>query len=446
MTRGRRAAAAASILIVAIGTSFGTFEPREKPRSMGGAFSLRPTPAAADTAVFAAPYLASLKESTPILPDDELRALWVVRDALTTPESVARMVDFAVQTRTHMLFVQVRGRADAFYLSAVDPPASILEAPVADFDPLEYLLTLAHREDIAVHAWINVFLVWSDMSQSPPEGHLVARHSDWLLTDASGIRMDRMPSSRWKKEGVEGWFVSPGIPGMRRHMARVVRELVTGYDIDGVHLDYIRYPNRELSFDPVSRAAFAVRWGVDPVEVTKGNRGALQRVIGAAALAIVDSLYNESRVQDVDSMVITISAACGEKPLSAAVVADPFTARHDKGQDWGRWVHNQWVDFVVPMAYNFPPLELEHRAVVYNRMVGKDRWLMGLGVFDGRDEYLAESVELLREVGIMGYSIFSYNVLEREGFGAELIENALLPPDTSYVDEDGDEGDEDEEQ
>jgi hypothetical protein len=88
------------------------------------------------------------------------------------------------------------------------------------------------------------------------------------------------------------------------------------------------------------------------------------------------------------------------------------------------------------MAYNFPPLELEHRAVVYNRMVGKDRWLMGLGVFDGRDEYLAESVELLREVGVMGYSIFSYNVLEREGFGAELIENALLPPDTSYVDED----------
>lgn len=409
---------------------------------MGGAFSLGPAPAAADTAIFPAPYLASLKESTPILPDDELRALWVVRDALTTPESVGRMVDFAVQTRTHMLFVQVRGRADAFYRSAVDPPASILEAPLADFDPLEYLVTLAHRSDIAVHAWINVFLVWSDMSQSPPESHLVARHPDWLLTDASGVRMDRMPPSRWKREGAEGWFVSPGIPAMRAHMARVVRELVTGYDIDGIHLDYIRYPSRDLSFDPVSRATFAVRWGVDPVEATKGNRGALQRVIGAAALAIVDSLYNESRVQDVDSMVIAIRAACGEKPLSAAVVADPFTARHDKGQDWARWVHNQWVDFVVPMAYNFPPLELEHRAIVYNRLVGKDRWLMGLGVFDGRDEYLAESVELLREVGIMGYSIFSYNVLEQEGFGAELIESALLPPDTSYVDEDEEEEEE----
>jgi len=90
------------------------------------------------------------------------------------------------------------------------------------------------------------------------------------------------------------------------------------------------------------------------------------------------------------------------------------------------------------MAYNFPPLELESRAVIYNRMVGKDRWLMGLGVFDGRDEYLAESVELLREVGITGYAIFSYNVLEKNGFGAELIENALLPPDTTSADDEDD--------
>jgi hypothetical protein len=86
-------------------------------------------------------------------------------------------------------------------------------------------------------------------------------------------------------------------------------------------------------------------------------------------------------------MIIAIKAACRDKPLSAAVVADPASARRDKAQDWVRWVNNQWMDFVVPMAYNFPPLELESRAVIYNRMVGKDRWLMGLGVFDGRDEY-----------------------------------------------------------
>jgi len=419
---------AAVVLTVALGW---------EPLPPGSSLAHAQSNAEADTSIFGLPYLARLRESTPILPDNEIRALWVVRDALTSPEKVGKLVDFAVQTRTHMLFVQVRGRADSFYLSAIDPPASILEAPIADFDPLAYLVTLAHRNGIAVHAWINVFLVWSDMSKAPPPTHLAARHPDWLLTDAGGVRMDRIPSSRWKKAGLEGWFVSPGSRAMRDHMVRVVQELVSDYQVDGIHLDYIRYPSREFSFDPKTRSTFAVKWGVDPAE-TKGDRAALQRVIGGSALSLVDSLYAESRVSNVDSMIIAIKAACREKPLSAAVVADPSSARRDKAQDWARWVNNQWMDFVVPMAYNFPPLELESRAVIYNRMIGKDHWLMGLGVFDGRDEYLAESVELLREVGITGYAIFSYNVLEKEGFGAELIENALLPPDTTSADDEED--------
>src|SRR5262245_31990515 len=273
-----------------------------------------------DTSIFAPAYLARLRESTSIMPNDELRALWVVRDALTTPESVERMIDFAAQTRVHMLFVQVRGRADTFYRSAIDPPASILEAPLADFDPLAYLTTLAHREGIAVHAWINVFLVWSDMSRTPPSTHLAARHPDWLLTDASGVRMDRMPSSKWKKAGVEGWFASPGSAAMRAHMTRVVRELVSGYAIDGIHLDYIRYPNRIFSYDPQDRASFAVKWGVDPADISQSNRANLQRIVGKSALALVDSLAAASRISNVDSMVIAIRAACGDKALSAAVV------------------------------------------------------------------------------------------------------------------------------
>ncbi len=443
MSRGRRAAATASVLIVAIW--FGSVVHYERPLSSRGASSFLPATALADTAIFQSPYLESLRERTEILPDNELRALWVVRDALTTPESVSRLVDFAVMTRTHMLLVQVRGRADSFYRSAIEPPASILKAPVADFDPLEYLLTLAHRRGISVHAWINVFLVWSDMSQTPPSTHLVARHPDWLLADASGVRMDRMPSSKWKRANVEGWFVSPGNREMRKHMQRVVTELVTEYEIDGIHLDYIRYPNREFSFDPTSRSEFAITWGVDPVEVVRGDRAKLQRTIGGAALSLIDSLYAESRVANVDSMVIAIKSVCRDKPLSAAVYPDPPTARGDKGQDWARWVHKGWVDFVVPMAYNFPPLELEHRAVVYNRTIGKERWLMGLGVFDGRDEYLGEAVELLREVGVTGYAIFSYNALVKDGFGAELIENALLPPDSTNYDDEGDDDEEEDE-
>jgi uncharacterized lipoprotein YddW (UPF0748 family) len=432
MSRGIRAAMRASVLIATIWMLTGT---RWEPLPTEGApFFFRD---AADSSVLAPPYLARLRERTQILPDNEVRALWVVRDAITTPESITELVDFAVQTRFHLLFVQVRGRGDAYYRSSLEPAATALSAPLEDFDPLEYLVTLAHRSGIEVHAWLNVFYAWSNPGEEPPPDHLVSRHPDWLLTSARGLRMDRVPRSRWKAEHIEGYFLSPGVAALRTHMQAVVRELVGAYALDGIHLDYIRYPNREYSFDPQSRTRFYLSRGVDPVDLA-GNRALLQRMVGAPALSIMDSLYREFRVEQVDSMVMAIRAACPGLALSAAVVADPVAARQEKGQDWARWVHRGWVDFVVPMAYSMPPLEIEHRARVYHRTVGVDRLLIGLGVYGGRDEYLAESVGLLREVGVAGYAIFSYNALAETIDGALLIENAVLPPDTIDADAESD--------
>lgn len=436
MHRGFRAALAAAAWIAAIVLIWEPLPPEGAPVLAQGA----------DTSALEPPYLARLRSSTSIVPNDEIRALWVVRDALNTPESINRLVDFAVQTRFHLLFVQVRGRGDAYYRSQIDPVASAVAPAINDFDPLAYLITVAHREGIAVHAWLNVFLAWSNPTETPPPNHLVVRHPEWILADAHGLRMDRVPASRRKAEGLEGQFISPGVRAFRAHMASVVRELARSYSIDGIHLDYIRYPGREYSFDPESRSNFLLRWGVDPAELVSGDRAALQKVVGTEALATMDSVYTAFRAGEVDSMVAAIHDAAGSLPLSAAVIGDPDVARAEDGQDWTRWVYNRWVDFVVPMAYNMPPLEIEHRSVVYQRAVGVDRVLVGLGVFGGRDEYLAETVSLLRGTGVAGYAIFSYNALASSRNGAALIEGAVLPPDTLGTDESPDSTGDDDQQ
>ncbi|HET6347572.1 MAG TPA: family 10 glycosylhydrolase [Candidatus Krumholzibacteria bacterium] len=427
MSRPVRAATRVAIVVAATWLLAGT---HMEPLPLGGAPAFSQT----DTSsVFTPPYLTRLAANTSILPNNEIRALWVVRDALTSPESITRLVDFATQTRFHILFVQVRGRGDAYYQSSLDPPAASLTAPLADFDPLRYLITLAHRNDIQVHAWLNVYYAWSDTRRAPPPEHLVVKHPDWILSNAQGTRMDHVPPSRWKAEHMEGYFLSPGVSEFREHMVAVVRELVNTYDIDGIHLDYIRYPNKEYTFDRSSRSRFLMQYGVDPVELA-GNRATLEKVVGAGALASLDSLFSEERCAQVDSMVMDIHAACAGKPLSAAVVADPVLARSDKGQDWPTWVHKGWVDFVAPMAYSMPPLEVEARARVYNRLVGVEHVLIGLGVYDGRDQFLAESVGLLRDVPVAGYAIFSYNALLDMVDGASLIEEAVLPVDSTDAD------------
>ena len=92
---GLRAAARVAIVIAATVLASSHWE----PLPTGGAPAFSQT--FDSTGAFMAPYLTRLRENTEILPDNEVRALWVVRDAITTPESVNRLVDFAVQTRFH---------------------------------------------------------------------------------------------------------------------------------------------------------------------------------------------------------------------------------------------------------------------------------------------------------------------------------------------------------
>jgi len=398
------------------------------PLHCGGAFAFRTIP---DDSAAAPPYLVRLLSTTPVQPNNEIRALWVVRDALESADAIDRMIDFAVQARFHLLFVQVRGRGDAYYRSSIDPPASDLELPLDDFDPLEYLLIRAHRAGISVHAWVNVFYVWSDPDRGPPPGHVVALHPDWLLSSPQGVRQDARSVKWWQEDGIEGYYLSPALPEVRRYTASVIRDIVEHYPVDGIHLDYVRYPGRGYTFGAETRTAFALEWGVDPLETGPRQRDELAATIGEGAVATIDSVYTAWRVGDVDSMVAAVRAEVGTLPVSAAVVPDAVRARVEKGQDWIEWTRRGWVDFVVPMAYTYSPEEIEERTRYFQRVVPRERVLVGLALFDGRDEQLGESVVGVREAGGLGYALFSYNVLADNPYAAAFIEEALfsdLPP------------------
>jgi uncharacterized lipoprotein YddW (UPF0748 family) len=378
-------------------------------------------------------YLEQLRAATRVEPAGELRALWVVRDALTGPLAVERMIDYAVQARFHILFVQVRGRGEVYYPSRLEPAAADLEFPLADFDPLDYVLVLAHAAGISVHAWINVFYVWSDPDRAPPEGHVVSQHPDWLLPDGAGAPMSARSIRWWQADGIEGYYLSPCRPEVRSHTAALVAELASRYPLDGIHLDYVRYPSRAFGLDPARRTEFALRWGVDPLTV-----GALETV-PAAARAFLDSLYVEWRASEVDSLVATVRAAAPGLALSAAVTPDPGEARHEKGQDWVGWLRRGLVDFVVPMAYNYGPEEAARRVRILHNTVGDDRMLIGIAVHDDRYLYLPRLVAALRETGVSGFSVFSYNVLSEMRYPIRVITESfsLAPADTLL-----DEGDE----
>ena len=380
------------------------------------------------------PYLSRLLLNSPVKPAGEIRALWVVRDALTTPESIDRCVDLAAAARFQLLFVQVRGRGDAYYYSSVEPPAQDLGYPIESFDPLEYLLVRARAAGISVHAWVNVFYVWSDGSTAPPPGHVTLLHPDWIITNDVGdhqkrqyweTTMDEMNAAYWQEQGVEGYFMDPFIPEVREYTARVVGDLLSRYNLDGIHLDYIRFPGAQFGYSRETRTKFALAWGVDPVEL-KTDTTELVKLLGAGAVSCLDSILVDWRAQQVDSMVAAIREVAGDITVSAAVVPEPDRAFTEKGQDWVKWVHERLVDFVVPMAYNQRPDELLPWLQVVENAIGRDRMLVGLAIHDGRDAYLERMVNLLRLDGAAGFSIFSYNVLAEQRFPLRFLQEAIF--------------------
>ena len=177
---------------------------------------------------------------------NNIRALWVVRDHMITPESIDKVLTFAKINNYNHLFVQVRGRGDAYYQSNLVPRSHLLKN--SNFDPLGYILKKSgDLKNIKVHAWLNVYYLWSSAQKPSQNDHLLLNHPEWLDTNKPDMMdvplvMEKMKKD--KKFNGEGFYLAPSHPEVDAHLQNVVTELLQNYSLDGIHFDYIRYHDR----------------------------------------------------------------------------------------------------------------------------------------------------------------------------------------------------------
>src|SRR3972149_5647094 len=124
------------------------------------------------TLVLGATVLVSAGGSSPA---PEIRALWVVRTSMTSEAAIRAMVTAAHASGFNTLFVQVRGRGDAYYASRVEPRADALSQENRRFDPLAVVLHEAKAAGLGVHAWININLVANATDLPTSKEHVLRR-------------------------------------------------------------------------------------------------------------------------------------------------------------------------------------------------------------------------------------------------------------------------------
>src|SRR3982751_6699949 len=116
----------------------------------------------------------------PLVAAQEVRALWVVRTTLTSPEKIHALVNAAADNGFNTLIVQIRGRGDAYYNSKVEPREADLKDQPATFDPLALTLSEAHKRGLKVHGWLNTSLLANIDALPSDPAHVYNKHPEWL--------------------------------------------------------------------------------------------------------------------------------------------------------------------------------------------------------------------------------------------------------------------------
>ncbi len=345
----------------------------------------------------------------------EFRGLWVVRHDLATRREAIRVVNEARLLGFNALLVQVRGRGGALYKSDLVPRSEVLEREDSDYDPLATVISHARQAGLQVHAWVNVFLSWHPDSRRPASlEHILLRHPDWFMVSSDGIDMGRpdLDNVDLVGRGVEGRYLSPGIPEVRAHLAAVVGELVREYDLDGLHLDYARYPNRHYDYNLISRAAFVSRYKFDPAHPSTGL-GPEDSTASTRA-----GLWTAWRAKQVTETIRSLYRALhAEKPwvrLSVAVKPDPAVAYQQHGQDWVQWVNAGLVDFVVPMFYIGTTHQISGQIARARQSVVRGHVYAGLGFYNQSARASLAQIERVRRLGVPGLAVYSYAHLRKE--------------------------------
>ena len=345
------------------------------------------------------------------------RYLWVIRDVLKSKKSIDDMVNFAIEKNINHLFVQVRGRGDSFYESQFTSRSQILSE--SEFDPLAYLLDTANGKGINIHAWVNVYFLWSSKSLPKDERHILHMQQQWLDTTEEwpvdvGKQLEMVAVNNYS----EGLFLSPNHPDVNEYLIKVFRELITNYDIDGLHLDYIRYQDAEYGRNPYAIAQFKSESGNDPgpwfLEMERST-------IASPRLIANMKRWNNFKRKAVTSLVKDTRALVDEvRPdciISAAVKPNLYVARERYFQEWNVWLAAGYLDWVVPMNYSSKKREFARNIDVINDNFPKkyrEKIIMGIALYNQTPSEASEKIKFSRLRQFPRISLFSYNIMIKD--------------------------------
>ncbi len=271
-------------------------------------------------------------------------------------------------------------------------------------DCLAACLAACRKYGVRCHVWkVN----WSLWGRAPKE------YLDGLRRDGRlQVKYDGSPNPSW---------LCPSNPANRKVQVDSMVEIAARYAVDGIHFDYIRYPDRDGCFCPGCRERFEAAVGATVARWPQDLRSA----------PALEAAWNDFRREQITTIVAAVSEGARKaRPgiqVSAAVFPNWPVDRDLVGQDWKLWCERGYLDFVCPMDYTPHDAAFESLVTQQAGWAGKVPLMPGIGLscWSPPDDVvrLIGKIEIARRLKTAGFTVFDYSpastqaVLSLSGLG-----------------------------
>ncbi len=241
---------------------------------------------------------------------------------------------------------QVRPEADAFYVSNIEPYSRFFTgkqgfAPDPQWDPMTFMIGECHKRGMEFHAWVNPYRVKTSLKTELAPTHVYWQHPEWFLEYGNQL------------------FFDPGLPESRKHICKVIRDIVTRYDVDAIHMDDYFYPYPIAGKDFPDDLSFA-RYGMGFKDKKDWRRDNVN--------ILIKQLHDLIRSEKA-----WVKFGISPFGIYRNKKNDPNGSETNGLQNYDElyadillWINNGWIDYTVPQVY----WEIGHPAADYETLVG----------------------------------------------------------------------------
>lgn len=285
--------------------------------------------------------------SSSSLTEEEFRGVWVATvlnidypktgttDVEALKSEAITILDRAEANGLNAVILQVRPTGDAFYKSALFPWSKYLTgtqgtAPENNFDPLAFWIEEAHKRNLELHAWINPFRVTKKTKNE-------ASHDYNSLSPTNPARLHPEWTVKYNDGNI---YYDPGIPAARALILDGVAEIITNYNVDGIHFDDYFYPGTD--FDDASTFS---QYGTGFSDIGDFRRHNVD--------LLIDDVHRMIKTlkPDVDFGISPFGIWANKKDNVLGSDTKGLQSYYAHYADTKGWVEKEMIDYIAPQIY-----------------------------------------------------------------------------------------------